>query len=46
MEFFSKLLEYVAFDIIFFSDDLYEAIFSLPDDAPYSEQAEAVGYKS
>lgn len=44
--FFSHILEYVAFDFVWFAEDIYDATFDLPDDEPYNDAAEQIGYES
>ena len=35
--FFSKILTYVAFDLIWFAEDIYNETLNLPDDGAYSD---------
>ena len=46
ISFFRKVMRYVAFDLLWFIEDIYDEIFVLPDDEPYSQQADDVGYES
>ena len=43
--FYSKIFEFVSFDL-FQTGEIYNEIFKIENDEPYSEQAEELGYES